>query len=55
MADVSKVEVGATIYDIKATNGVPASTTSDAGKFLVVNSSGVPTWTNVPAANGVSF
>ena len=34
---------------------VPASTVADAGKFLVVNASGVASWNTIPNANGEEF
>lgn len=43
------------VYDAITAKGVPASTTSDAGKFLRVNSSGSAEWQTVTNANGVSF
>lgn len=36
-------------------SGLPECTTADAGKFLTVDSTGVPVWTSVPNAEEASF
>lgn len=40
--------------DMLGIQSIPSATTADNGKVLMVVN-GVPTWTSIPSANGVSF
>lgn len=41
-------------YNIDSINGILEATSSDAGKALIVNSSGNPTWTSIDSAPNIS-
>lgn len=51
---VAKIKDDGQLY-VPNTNGLPASSSSQSGMFLRVNSSGDPEWQSVPNANGGAF